>query len=161
MEPGAIFLVLGVFVIVVIFAAKAFTSQWRTKAQSGHGISALLAKRENTLKALQELDFDFRLGKVPAEEYSAHRANLLKKGTDELRQLVEIQGGQHSPSDEPVKLATPLGPPFESFSDEDLEDLIAKRRSTRQQKAAGFCPKCGKPILQSDRFCPACGQAAN
>ncbi|NJD58819.1 MAG: hypothetical protein C3F13_06135 [Anaerolineales bacterium] len=25
------------------------------------------------------------------------------------------------------------------------------------EKAAGFCPKCGKPVHASDRFCPKCG----
>jgi predicted amidophosphoribosyltransferase len=26
-----------------------------------------------------------------------------------------------------------------------------------QEKAGGFCPKCGRPIHVSDRFCPRCG----
>jgi len=43
------------------------------------------------------------------------------------------------------------------LSGEDLEDLLAKRRIARKDKTAGFCPKCGKPVLQSDVFCPFCG----
>jgi NADH pyrophosphatase NudC (nudix superfamily) len=43
-------------------------------------------------------------------------------------------------------------------SDDDLEDLIAARRAARKEKSAGFCPKCGKPVLRSDRFCPSCGK---
>jgi predicted amidophosphoribosyltransferase len=26
-----------------------------------------------------------------------------------------------------------------------------------QGKAAGFCPKCGRPVQAADRFCPKCG----
>ena len=160
MELGAIFLLLGVLVIVVMFVAQPFAEHWRVKAQSGHEISSLLAERERALNAMQELDFDYGLGKVPAEEYSTQRTVLLQKGADVLRRLDEIQGAQISPTEEPIEPATAEQPSL-LLSDEDLEDLIAKRRAARQQKTAGFCPKCGKPILQSDQFCPSCGQAVN
>ena len=54
----------------------------------------LLANRENALNALQELDFDFKLGKIPAEEYSIQRASLLQMGAEVLRRLDEIQAAQ-------------------------------------------------------------------
>jgi rubrerythrin len=44
-------------------------------------------------------------------------------------------------------------------TDEDIESMISARRMKRREKAAGFCPKCGKPVLLSDRFCPSCGKA--
>jgi NADH pyrophosphatase NudC (nudix superfamily) len=160
MELGAIFLLLGMLAIVVMFVAQPFAEHWRAKVQSGHEISALLAERERALNALQELDFDSELGKVPAEEYSTQRANLLQMGADVLRRLDEIQAAQLSPAEESVNPVA-VEQPVEPLSDEDLEDLIANRRAVRQQKAARFCPKCGKPILQSDRFCPSCGQAIN
>jgi rubrerythrin len=160
MELGTIFLLLGVLIIVFMFVAQPFTEHWRVKAQSGQEISSLLAERERALNALQELDFDYGLGKVPAEEYSAQRASLLQKGADVLRRLDEIQGAQSPPAEERVEPAV-TERPAEQLSDEDLEDLMAKRRAVRQQKTAGFCPKCGKPILQSDQFCPSCGQAVN
>jgi NADH pyrophosphatase NudC (nudix superfamily) len=49
--------------------------------------------------------------------------------------------------------------PVTPVTDEDLEELISKRRSIRNEKTSGFCPNCGKPLLQSDRFCYCCGQA--
>jgi NADH pyrophosphatase NudC (nudix superfamily) len=160
MELGAILLLVGVLVIVVLFVSQPFTEHWHAKTQSGHEASVLLAKRENALIALQELDFDFKLGKIPAEEYSAQRASLLQMGAEVLRRLDEIQGASIGPIEEPVN-PMDLLQPIRTLDDEDLEDLIAKRRAMRQQKAAGFCPKCGKPILKSDQFCPSCGQAVN
>ena len=160
MELGAIFLLLGVLVIVVLFVAQPFTENWHAKVQNGHEISVLLANRDNALIALQELDFDFRLGKIPAEEYSVQRASLLQMGAEVFRRLDEIQGEQfalHEASGKSVIMEQPLKP----LDDEDLEDLIAKRRAARQQKVGGFCPKCGKPILQSDQFCSSCGQAVS
>jgi hypothetical protein len=73
------------------------TAIYRTLARqsaNGHEISVLLANRENALNALQELDFDFKLGKIPAEEYSVQRASLLQMGVEALRRLDEIQGEQ-------------------------------------------------------------------
>ncbi len=81
MELGAIFLLLVVLVIIVLFVAQPFTEHWRVKAQSSGEISSLLAERERALSALQELDFDYGLGKIPADEYSAQRASLLQTGS--------------------------------------------------------------------------------
>ena len=156
MEVCAILLLLLVVVIVGLFVVQPFTTRWRVKAQNPREISALLAERERTLSALVELNFDNGIGKIPAEEYSAQRASLIQKGSDILRQLDEIQAAKPS-----IKAGTNEAVVVEekakSLSDEDLEDLIAKRRAMRTQKTAGFCPNCGKPILKSDQFCPSCG----
>ena len=160
MELGAILLLVGVLVFVVIFVARPFTEHWQTNVQNEHEISVLLANRDNALSAMQELDFDFKLGKIPAEEYSVQRASLLKMGAEVLRRLDEVQDAQLAPTEEPGKPAA-IEQPIKQLADEDLEDLIAKRRATRQQRAAGFCPKCGKPILQSDLFCSSCGQVVS
>ena len=147
-------------VVVVVFVVQPFTQRWQAKVQSGQAKSVLLANRENALSALQELDFDFKLSKILPEEYSIQRASLLQMGAEALRRLDEIQAAQPDPIEEPIKSAAKVKA-NKPLADEDLEDLVAKRRAARQQKAAGFCPKCGKPILQSDRFCSSCGQVVN
>jgi hypothetical protein len=160
MEPGAIILLLAVLSLVGLFVAQPFTKHWRSSKQSSHEISVLLAERERTINGLMELDFDAEIGKIPADEYSAQRASLIQKGSEILRQLDEIQGGQASVLEGVVKQAV-AEQNSNLPSDEDIEDLIGKRRAMRQQKTAGFCPNCGKPILQSDQFCPSCGQKLN
>jgi hypothetical protein len=160
MELGAIFLLLVVLVIVVLFVARPFIEHWGIEVQGSREISPLLAERERALNALQELDFDYGLGKVPADEYSSQRAGLLQKGSDVLRRLDELQVARISPVEEPVNPDT-AQQSARQLSDDDLEDLIAKRRALRPKKSAGFCSKCGKPILQSDQFCPSCGQVVN
>jgi len=160
MELGAIVLLLGVVIVVVLFVAQPFTKHWDAKVLSGHELSVFQANRENALNGLQELDSDYNLGKVPEDEYSIQRANLLKLGVEALRKLDEIQSAQLAHPSEPIKPPV-IESPIKSLADDDLEELVAKRRAARQQKAAGFCSKCGKPIFQTDRFCPSCGQAVN
>jgi hypothetical protein len=157
MELGAIFLLMGVLLIVILFVAQPFTQKWRIKVQSSREVSALLAERERALTALMELDFDNGIGKIPADEYSAQRASLIQKGADILRQLDAIQAEIPAPVKK-VEEPAFANPRTGLLSEEDLEELISKRRAGRQQKTAGFCPNCGKPILKSDKFCPSCGQ---
>ena len=160
MEIGAIFLLLALLIFVTLFVARPFTSRWRVKVQSSPEVSALLAERERTLTALMELDFDNGIGKIPAEEYTSQRASLLQKGSEVLRHLDAIQGKPAINKDEAFeRLATEQNEDI--LSEEDLEELIAKRRTAHREKTAGFCPNCGKPILQSDKYCPSCGQPVN
>jgi hypothetical protein len=160
MELGAIFLLFGVLFIVVVFVAQPFTTHWRARAQTSHEISALLAERERALNALLELDADNAIGKIPSEEYSSQRTSLIRKGADILRQLDEIQKTQIAHDEVPVKPVV-VEMRLHVPSDEDLEDLISMRRSKRQQKTAGFCPRCGKTIFKSDQYCSSCGQILN
>ncbi|MBX3035624.1 MAG: zinc ribbon domain-containing protein [Anaerolineales bacterium] len=153
MELGSVFLVLAVLVIVGMYLYAPFTERAQNiNIDDTHEISALKAERERVLTSLQELDFDFKLGKIPAEDYPEQRQNLLQKGADVLRQLDEIESLTPSPS--------PKERGESSFIKEDeLEAMLAERRKQKQSKSAGFCPQCGKPVLATDHFCPSCGKA--
>jgi NADH pyrophosphatase NudC (nudix superfamily) len=158
MEPSAIFLLLIVFAIIVLFVTRPFFERRRVHAvESGRELSFLLAERERLLTALQELDFDQALGKIPAEDYPGQRAELLQEGAEVLRQLDALTPITATETGGIVQHLNSALKPTIPLSDDDLEDLLAKRRNGRKDKTAGFCPKCGKPVLQSDVFCPSCG----
>jgi predicted amidophosphoribosyltransferase len=42
---------------------------------------------------------------------------------------------------------------------DELEEIIASRKRSRQESSAGFCPHCGRPVSKSDKFCSRCGTA--
>jgi hypothetical protein len=158
MEPVALFLLVILLGLIVLFVTRPFFKRRNARtAESNREKSSLLAERERLLTALQELDFDQSLGKIPAEDYPIQRALLLQKGAEVLRQLdtLTLESARGKLRIDQSQPNVPETITF--FTDDDLEDLLAKRRNTRKDKAAGFCPKCGKPILQSDVFCPACG----
>jgi RNA polymerase-binding transcription factor DksA len=170
MDIGALFLLLALLILIALFVSRPFfVRQPAATLQEEHIASTLLAERDRILNALQELDFDYALGKIPAEDYPAQRGSLLQRGAAILRQLdalSPISGPEESAEDRleadiasrradaAVKSAS-----VQAATDEDLEALIAKRRAVLKDKAAGFCPKCGHPILSSDSFCPQCGYA--
>jgi hypothetical protein len=177
MDIGSIFLVLGLFVLVALFVAKPLMEKKSVAvSREEHELSALLAEKDRTITTLQELEFDYLLGKVPEEDYPALRTALMQRGADLLRKIDEFQSAtQPIPAEDRLeaaitarRLATaPAGAPVRNgvngvrVPDDDLEQLIATRRRSRQEKAGGFCPKCGVVVQQSDRFCPKCGASLN
>lgn len=173
MEIGAILLILALFLLVAFFVAQPFLERRAVKLVSAeeHQRSTLMAERDRLIGALQELDFDHTLGKIPAEDYPLMRAELLQHAADVLRQLDGLgqQAGDARPSaaEERVEAAVAARradaavgqkPASAAVEDDDIEELIAARRAARKEKTAGFCSKCGKPLLKSDKFCPACGK---
>jgi rubrerythrin len=149
MNPGSFFLLLAVLLFVIFFVTRPFLRRERMKRVDDQELSGLLAERDRILGAIQELDFDHSLGKIPEDEFPARREALVRCGAEILKQLDEHAGQKKSQ----VKEA-----PAQIRSDDDIEDLIASRRSKRKEKTGGFCPECGKTIHIADHFCPKCGQ---
>ncbi|MCB0103872.1 MAG: zinc ribbon domain-containing protein [Anaerolineales bacterium] len=167
MELGSIFLILAVFIIVGMYLYLPFTVRARRISNVDmHEISALKAGRDRVINSLQELDFDFKLGKVPAEDYPEQRAELLKKGAEILRKLDELEPRVSSARNAESRIETAAAAKradasssAAEISDDDLEAMIAARRKQHKSKPAGFCPSCGKPVLAADQFCPSCGKS--
>jgi rubrerythrin len=165
MQPAALLLILGVIILVGLYLYAPFHErQARRVTEEEHELSALLAERDRAINSLQELDFDFKLGKIPEGEYPDQRANLLQKGADILRKIDSYTPKADAAHDAESRLEkaaaarrAKASSKDSEITDEDIESMIIDRKKTRKDKSAGFCPKCGKPILTSDRFCPSCG----
>ena len=167
MELGSIFLVLAVLVIVGVYLYAPLTQRGRrVAAENLHEISALQAERDRVINSLQELDCDFKLGKIPAEDCPEQRASLLQKGADILRKLDEVAPVSASGANAEARIEKAAAAKradsasrTAELNDDDIEAMIASRRKQHKSKSAGFCPKCGKPVLVTDRFCPSCGKS--
>lgn len=181
MDLGSLLLILALLILVALFIARPFFDREPARSMpaaeqpSGRLTSALLAERDRVLTALQELDFDHSLGKIPEADYPAQRAALFHKGADILRQLDQIN--QETPNgdlDDRIEAAIaarradfPLQKEATSAAnisasdpaDDPLEKMLAEKRRKRGEKSVGFCPHCGGPVHKSDLFCPNCGTA--
>jgi len=186
MEVGSIFLILALALIVGLYIGRPFFQPRIIKSQvvssdldnADHRRSALMAERDRRLTALQELDFDHRLGKIPDEDYPEMRSELVQSTAQVLRSLDELQGDDQADNVEDrieqviaarradaavaksgngAAPQAPRAPRVVAPPSDSVEELIATRRRDRQEKSAGFCPSCGKPALKSDKFCPKCG----
>lgn len=179
MDFGSLLVILALIILVGMFISRPFYQRGARKPliegasaalQAEHTRSTLLAERDRVISALQDLEFDHTLGKIPSEDYPAQRAALLQAGADTLRQLDELDSAKGSVSAEdrleaavaarradmavqPAARRAPAAQP-----EDDVDALVAARRKTRPEKAAGFCPKCGKPAVKGDKFCSRCGE---
>jgi len=167
MELTAIFFSLAVLILVGVYLYAPFMERRaRRVTEEEHELSALMAERDRVINSLQELDFDFKLGKIPEDDYPTQRVGLLQKGADILRKIDSLAPQAVSAQDTEARLeraiaarradASTTAP---DVSDDDLESMISSRRKGRTTKSAGFCPKCGKPVMVTDRFCPSCGKS--
>ena len=180
MDIGAIFFILAVVTLVGMYVGQPYIQRRGRPPHRKTGGSGLMAEYDRAVNTLQELDFDNAMGKVPVEDYPKQRAELLATGADLLRKLdsfVPTPAPKGSPkatrsenkdAESRIEAAvasrradSSVEKAVATLDDDDLESLIASRRKVRKEKSAGFCPKCGKSILVSDRFCPSCGKAIN
>ena len=167
MELTAIFFSLAVLILVGIYLyAPLLERRARRVTEEEHELSALMAERDRVINSLQELDFDFRLGKIPEEDYPTQRAGLLQKGAAILRKIDVLAPQASSAQDSEARLEQAIAARRADASvakvevpDDDLEAMISSRRKGRRDKSAGFCPRCGKPVMVTDRFCPSCGKS--
>lgn len=175
MDIGSIFLILALLIPVAIFIGRPLLER-RTAAVLSHDdqeFSTLLAQRDQVVGAIQELDDDYNLGKIPPDDYPSQRQSLLQNGVEILRKIDTYQlaptaataedrleaaiKAHRFTTDGAQTAARKNGNAVPPVPDDDLEQKIASRRRTRQGKAGGFCPKCGRPVQAVDRFCPKCG----
>jgi hypothetical protein len=167
MELTAIFFSLAVLILVGMFLYAPFMERRaRGVTEEEHELSALMAERDRVINSLQELDFDFKLGKIPEDDYPTQRAGLLQKGADILRRIDSLAPQTASAQDTEARLERAIAArradaanTKPDVSDDDLETMISSRRKGRTNKSAGFCPRCGKPVMVTDRFCPSCGKS--
>jgi hypothetical protein len=167
MELTAIFFSLAVLILVGMYLYSPFMERRaRRVTEEEHELSALMAERDRVINSLQELDFDFKLGKIPEEDYPVQRASLLQKGADILKQIDSLAPQPVSTQDTEARLEKAIAArradaaiAKPEISDDDLESIISSRRKVRTNKSAGFCPKCGKAVMVTDRFCPSCGKS--
>ncbi len=167
MQLTAIFFTLAILILVAIYLYAPFMERRaRRVTEEEHELSALMAERDRVISSLQELDFDFKLGKIPEEDYPTQRSSLLQKGADILRRIDSIAPQPASVQDADARIEKAIAARRADASvtrpepsDDDVESMIAARRKVRKEKSSGFCPKCGKPVMVSDRFCPSCGKS--
>jgi hypothetical protein len=167
MELTAIFFSLAVLIIVGIYLYAPFMERRaRRVTEEEHELSALMAERDRVINSLQELDFDFKLGKIPEDDYPTQRASLLQRGAEILKKIDALAPQLVSTQDTEARLEKAIAARRADgavvtapVTDDDLEAMISARRKSRPKKSAGFCPRCGKPVMVSDRFCPSCGKS--
>lgn len=170
MDIGSVLLILAIGLLAAVYIGRPLVEDHsRGISEREHLLSTLMAERDRLLEALLELDFDYKLGKVPEEIYPGQRASLMERGAEILKQLdaLEPEGGEGDAAD---RVEAAIAARRAGGDGDALEGKIAERKKMKnaprkkgdsKTATAGtrFCPACGKPVQAGDRFCPNCGGA--
>ena len=146
MDLGTLFIVLSIFLILFMLGGQLLARKNRLPALQTSPLYVKKSDRQayvETLKEIRRLEVDFQSGNLSTMEYSLIQKDLETRG-NQLLEKIDTGHGR--------------APSADLQTNEQIEELIEKRRMSRLEKSAGFCPQCGKPVQKSDRFCPFCGR---
>lgn len=164
---------IGTAIVVIVAAYVAQPLLVRTRLNAATEDSPrdeLLAERDAIYTAIRDLDFDFQTGKLLEADHAAMRDKYTASGVEILKQLDALGEDRKMPAavaDE-IEAAVQARRKAKTAPSAPKEDDIEAAVRARRQSASGApqsafrnpqCPKCGRPIEPSDRFCARCGAA--
>jgi rRNA maturation endonuclease Nob1 len=97
----------------------------------------LQRKKEVVLGNIQDLDFEYKCGKLSAEDYQKIRAEMSAEAAMVFQQIENIEA--------------------EADLDALIRREIADRRATSKTAPAVSCSSCGAPNPATNKFCAECG----
>ncbi|RME58115.1 MAG: zinc-ribbon domain-containing protein [Caldilineae bacterium] len=125
-------------------------------------LTELVSRKDATLRAIKDLEFDYLVGKVSEEDFQRFNERLRRQAMAYMRQIETLA-------------------PESAHLDETLEAQIARLRKTKEPldsvrpkdgvpSEAGdapvaaektgpgrFCTSCGQPVEPTHKFCAHCG----
>ena len=122
--------ILLVTAVVALIASPLVRTRRSVAAASSGETEELLLRRDRLYGELRELDFDYRVGKITAEDYGEMRRQL-ENDAARILQAIDVE----------VK---------------EIDDEI-EREIGHLRESSTACPACGAAITSSARFCAACG----
>jgi hypothetical protein len=147
MGIGTILVGAALLVVVVILIALPLLEQRRPAVGPDSPRRELELEHAAIVRAIRELDLDFRTGKITAEDYAVLRTAQVQRGAQVLRELDAvpvIESADDTDADADI--------------DAEIEAQIALLR--KDVPATVFsCPTCGTAFHMGDRFCAHCGHA--
>ncbi len=177
---GSLLLALALLVVVALVVARPFLFAPPSPAQVTRSRGEELeAEKEQLLAQIRGLDFDHETGKIPDAEYQQTRERLLVEAAALLQQIDSLEPASKTRPEKAAvdEIEAAIGLRRRQRAAADIEAAIAQRRAQGQgvasrQRAAvvagnghggeaggrAFCPQCGQPHDEGDRFCAYCGQ---
>ncbi|HEX5000430.1 MAG TPA: zinc ribbon domain-containing protein, partial [Terriglobia bacterium] len=96
----------------------------------------LQRKKEVTLGNVQDLDFEFKCGKLSESDYRGIRADLMNDAARTLAEIDQLEASM------------------------DLDALISREvaaRNNSEARKSAACPACGSKNPPTGKFCGECG----
>ncbi len=147
------YIIIAIIIVAVItaIAYPLFTGIRDDSAEAPDTLDTLVAQRDSVYAALRDLDFDFQLGKLSAQDHAAMRDKYKARAATVLQQLDAAHADQAQ-----AEIETQVAQRRKTVP-ADVEAEIARLRAAKVQAAGARCAKCGTPRKPGDQFCAKCG----
>jgi len=126
--------IIGVFlaILTVIFVGYPLFQKRQQKVSFAlnHRAQELEARKAEIYAAIRDIDFDYQMGKLSKEDYTALRQQYKTEAIGMMKQIDQTAAG---PS------------------------LHRAKTTGAVNNSERFCHHCGQPVGPEDQFCNACG----
>lgn len=113
----------------------------------------LYERRDSIYQAIQELRFDYEVGKVSEADYAAFDSQLKMQAVAVLQEIDSLEAAAID-SDLDARLEAEIAA-LRHVNGQ--EPVIPPPAATVQDAPSRYCPQCGTPVRPGDRFCGRCG----
>ncbi len=130
----------------------------------------LLGRKDATLQAIKDLEFDYRVGKISHEDFQRLDQRLRRQAISLLQQLEKMAPATSTLDEQletiiaqfrkTITTETPVAEPVATVRETEMQPDISTESSTDAQVTAQmtrFCVTCGKPVGAEHKFCAHCG----
>lgn len=148
-----------VFVVIVAVTAIAyvvtplFQPSRPLRAEEDDQLADLVQRKDETLRSIKEVEFDYHTGKLSQEDYERYDQRLRQQAIGLIRQI-EVRSPDLAELDISLERAI-------AAKRQVAEPVAANGNMPRQTAAetAIFCHECGAKVRADDKFCAKCGTA--
>jgi NADH pyrophosphatase NudC (nudix superfamily) len=126
----------------------------------------LLGRKDATLRAIKDLEFDYHVGKMSEEDYQRHDQRLRRQAIGLIQQIEKVAPASASLDEQlesiiarfrQTSTAQARALPIESAPAPDATVPVTASPATDTVQASRFCTQCGHPVQPNHKFCANCG----
>ena len=151
MTIGSILLGAALLILVGVYLARPFLKKEDEAKRPLTQRERLLKEKEALLAEIQQTDFEFETGKIPADVHERERALLVAQAADVLQRIDEYDA-QPDPVDAEIEAAVAR------IRRQEAPRTAVTPTAVPANGKGKFCPQCGSPVDPGDKFCTNCGQ---
>lgn len=161
---SAIVVITTVFVILPFFTRSADAGN--TIEQKGPAenplsveLKKLLSEKESLYTALNDIEFDYGLGKLSRQDYDELNQDYRARAVSVLKRIDEISSGLNARGiEDELEKQIIVMRRSKSSEEDEIEEEILRARKQKIEKAENLnCLNCGKQYISGDMFCSRCG----
>ena len=122
-------------------------------------LKKLNSEKELLYAALNDIEFDYGLGKLSREDYDELKRDYKAKAVSVLKEIDEISKELHATElEDELEIEITAIRKSKSLDENDIEEEILKARKQDTDKGKYLiCMNCGRRYSAEDLFCSRCG----